>query len=53
LLNGAEGFDFQTAVDCAYFYSVAQDDITASVGVVSVERRRVLKRKIIEVLRLL
>jgi hypothetical protein len=53
LLNSAEGFDFQTAIDCAYFYSVAKDDITALVGVASVERRRALKRKIIEVLRLL
>lgn len=53
LLNSAEGLDFQTAIDCGYFYSVAKDDITAAIGMVSVERRRGLKRKIVEVLRLM
>ena len=53
VLNGAEGLDFSTAIDCGYFYGVDKDDIVASVGSVAPERRRILKRKIIEVLRLL
>lgn len=53
LLNGADGLDFPTAIDCGYFYGVAKDDLVAYIGTVGVERRRILKRKIIEVLRLL
>jgi hypothetical protein len=53
MLNGAEGLDFPTAIDCSYFYGVAKDEIVGAVGLVGAERRRVLRRKIIEVLRLL
>ncbi len=53
LLNGADGLEFLTAIDCGYFYSVAKDDITARYGEIGAERRRMLKRKIIEVLRLI
>jgi len=53
ILNGADGLDFQTAIDCSYFYGVAKDDVMAAEGTVGAERRRALKRKIIEVLRLL
>jgi hypothetical protein len=53
LLNGSDGLDFLTAIDCGYVYGVAKEDLVAHVGTVGVERRRMLKRKIIEVLRLL
>lgn len=53
LLNSAEGLDFPTAIDCGYVYSVAKDEIIAEFGQVGAERRRALKRKIIEVLRLI
>jgi hypothetical protein len=53
LLDSAEGLDFPTAIDCGYVYGVNKDEIVADVGIVGVERRRALKRKIIEVLRLL
>lgn len=52
LLNGAEGLEFLTAVDCGYVYAVNKDDIEVEIGTVGAERRRALKRKIIEVLRL-
>ena len=44
---------FLTAINCGYVYGVAKDDLVAQLGTVGVERRRMLKRKIIEVLRLL
>jgi hypothetical protein len=53
LLNRAEGLDFLTAFDCGYVYGVAKDDVVSAVGTVGAERRRMPKRKIIEVLRLL
>lgn len=53
ILNAAEGLDFRTAVDCGFFYTMAKDDIRESVGIVSSERRRALKRSIIAVYRLL
>src|SRR3972149_2537808 len=53
VLNSAEGLDFRTAIDCGDFYSMAKDDIMESVGEISPERRRILKRAIIAVYRLL
>jgi hypothetical protein len=53
LLNSAEGLDVLTAIDCGYFYSIAKDEIAEGLGQLGSERRRALKRKIIEVLRLI
>ena len=52
LLNGADGLDFLTAVDCGVFYLVSKDACSPAIGRVSLERRRAIGRKIIEVLRL-
>jgi hypothetical protein len=53
LLNSSDGLDFLTAVDCSYFYTVDKDSITAALGSVSHERRRMMKRTIIAAYRLL
>jgi PemK-like, MazF-like toxin of type II toxin-antitoxin system len=53
LLNSAEGLDFLTAIDCSYFYTIDKDAIAASLGNVSLERRRALKRTIVASYRLL
>jgi len=52
LLNGADGLDFQTALDCGIFYLVPKAACAAAVGSVSLERRRLIGRKINEILRL-
>ena len=52
LLNGADGLDFQTAVDCGVIYLVPKAACSATTGCVSLERRRMIGRKINEILRL-
>ena len=52
LLNGADGLDFQTAVDCGIFYLVEKSACSSALGSVSLERRRQIGRKVNEVLRL-
>ena len=52
ILNGADGLDFQTLVDCGIFYLVDKDRCSPSIGSVGVERRRAIGRKINEILRL-
>ena len=52
MLNGADGLDFQTAVDCGVIYLVDKASCSAAIGNVGVERRRAIGRKIVEVLRL-
>lgn len=52
MLNGADGLDFQTAVDCGVFYLVPKASCTLAIGSVSLERRRAIGRRISEVLRL-
>jgi hypothetical protein len=52
LLNGADGLDFRTAVDCGVFYLVEKSTCSAALGTVSFERRRAIGRKMIEILRL-
>jgi hypothetical protein len=52
LLNGADGLDFQTAIDCGIFYLVPKGSCAPAVGSVSLERRRLIGRKINEILRL-
>ena len=52
LLNGADGLDFQTAVDCGVIYLGPKTNCTPAMGSVGLERRRAIGRKINEVLRL-
>jgi hypothetical protein len=52
LLNGADGLDFRTAVDCGVFYLVDKSACSPALGAVGVERRRAIGRKMIEILRL-
>jgi len=51
-LNGADGLEFATAVDCGLFYLVEKSACSLAIGQVSVERRRQIGRKINEILRL-
>lgn len=53
VLNGADGLEFQTTVDCRFFYIIPKETIHSVTGRVTQERRRALGRKINEVLRLL
>lgn len=52
MLNGADGLEVQTAVDCGVLYLVPKAACSPAIGSVSLERRRIVGRKIIEVLRL-
>jgi hypothetical protein len=52
VLNGADGLEFQATVDCRFFYVVPKACISESIGRVSIERRRIIGRKVNEVLRL-
>ena len=51
-LNGAEGLDHATLFNCAHFYQVTRDTISARLGRVSAERRRQIGRKIVATFRL-
>lgn len=51
-LNGADGLEFQTTVDCRFFHLITKEGVSAVIGRVSTERRRVIGRKLHEVLRL-
>jgi hypothetical protein len=51
-LNGADGLDHATSVDCGVVYLVPKAACSAPVGTVSLERRRAIGRKLNEVLRL-
>jgi hypothetical protein len=52
VLNGADGLDHQTLIDCVYFYGVDRRKITAVVGRVAQERRRQIGRTIVASYRL-
>lgn len=47
------GLEFQSAVDCRFFYIISKEGVSDVIGRVSPERRRVIGRKLNEVLRLL
>jgi len=51
-LNGADGLEHHTLVDCALFYLVDKTACATTIGRVSLERRRQVGRKICEILRL-
>ncbi len=52
LLNGGDGLSFRSTVDCRFFHVVEKVSVNDVAGRVSVERRRAIGRKILEVLRL-
>ena len=52
VLNSADGLDFRTAVDCGVVYLVNKRDCSPAIGAVTFERRRLIGRKMIEILRL-
>jgi mRNA-degrading endonuclease toxin of MazEF toxin-antitoxin module len=47
VLNGADGLDHPTIVDCVYFYGVDRRKITTIVGRVTSERRRQIGRTVV------
>jgi len=53
VLNGADGLEFQTTVDARFLYIIRKDGVSEVIGRVSQERRRLIGRRIIEVLRVL
>ena len=46
LLNGADGFERQTAVDCTFVHVVPKEKIAAVAGSVAAPRRREIMRQI-------
>jgi len=52
VVNGADGLEFQTTIDCRFFHIIAKETVTKVIGRVSTERRRAIGRKINEILRL-
>jgi len=46
LLNGADGLDFQTILDCSFVYVVRKAAILRPAGVVGVYRRQEIQRKV-------
>jgi mRNA-degrading endonuclease toxin of MazEF toxin-antitoxin module len=51
LLNGADGFERQTAIDCTFFHVVPKTKITAVAGKVAHARRREIQRQVNAALR--
>lgn len=52
VLNGADGLEFSTRCNCAFFYAISKTKISRTLGAVAYERRRQISRKIAEVFRL-
>lgn len=46
ILNGADGLEFLTQVDCAFVYVVRKSTILRSGGRVTPERRKAIQRKL-------
>ncbi len=46
VLNGADGLEFLTLVDCAFVYAVRKSAILRTVGVVSFHRRQEIQRRV-------
>jgi len=47
VLNGADGLDHPTVIDCVYFYGIDRRKITTIVGRVAAERRRKIGRMVV------
>ncbi|MDR0902859.1 MAG: hypothetical protein LBM92_08845 [Opitutaceae bacterium] len=52
VLNGADGLEFQTTVDCRFFHIVTKSSVHGIIGRVTAMRRRAIARKINEVFRM-
>ena len=48
-LNGADGLEFRSAVDCSFYHVIRRDRVTGHYGRVSGERISALKRKVREI----
>ena len=46
LLNGADGLDFLTLVDCSFVFTARKSAILRSAGVVRFHRRQEIQRKV-------
>jgi len=53
LLNSADGLDWETFCVCDHLYSIETNQLIEKRGHVSRERRRIIRRKIIQLYRLL
>ena len=51
-LNGADGLDHPSTVDCRFFHVIPKSSVSAIMGRLSTERQRAIGRKMSEVLRL-
>lgn len=52
MLNGADGFDWETFCDCSVMYLVPANELFGRRGVVSLERRRQIRAKVRDLFRL-
>jgi hypothetical protein len=52
MLNSADGFDWETFCDCSILYTVPNNGLFGKRGRVSLERRRAIRAKIRDLLRL-
>ena len=48
LLNGADGLEFITEVDCGFVHVIAKDKVTAATGRVTLVRQREIMRRLME-----
>jgi hypothetical protein len=46
LLNGADGLEFTTALDCTFVHTARKSSILRSAGTVSLNRRSEIQRKV-------
>lgn len=53
LLNGADGFDWETFVDCSIMYAVESEKLFGKRGRVSLARRNAIRDKLRDIFRLL
>ncbi len=52
LLNGADGMDWETFCDCSILYAIPSQKLFGRRGRVSLERRREIRTKVRDILRL-
>ena len=53
MLNGADGLDWETFCDCSTLWTIQSKDLFGYRGMVTSDRRRQIRRKLIDVFRLL
>jgi len=52
MLNGADGMDWETFCDCSILYAVRSELLFGRRGKVSLERRKLIRAKLRDLLRL-